>query len=95
MLNLTAPGAASLSGRIDMASSGAMLAPLASLAAQGPLRLDLSGIEAADSAALALLLEAHRVSAAAGHRLTLSGVPAGLSSLASLYNLEPLLSSGE
>ncbi|POZ62871.1 STAS domain-containing protein [Chromobacterium alticapitis] len=95
MLNVTAPGAASLTGRVDMASSGALLAPIARLAAQGPLRLDLSGIEGADSAALALLLEAHRAAAAAGHKLTLSGVPANLAALASLYDLEPLLSIGE
>ncbi|RBH33627.1 NTP-binding protein, partial [Pseudomonas sp. MWU13-2860] len=60
-----------------------------------PLRLDLSGIEGADSAALALLLEAHRAASAAGHKLTLSGVPANLAALASLSELEPLLSIGE
>ncbi|QEL57027.1 STAS domain-containing protein [Chromobacterium paludis] len=94
MLKVTAPGAAALSGRIDMANSGALLAPLAKLAAQGPLQLDLSGIEAADSAALALLLEAHRAAAAAGHKLSLAGMPANLAALASLYDLEPLLSLG-
>ncbi|ERE18319.1 STAS domain-containing protein, partial [Pseudogulbenkiania ferrooxidans] len=55
MLNATAPGAACLSGRIDMASCAGLAQPLAQLAAQGPLRLDLSGVETADSAALALL----------------------------------------
>ncbi|MBX9299293.1 STAS domain-containing protein [Chromobacterium vaccinii] len=95
MLNATAPGAASLSGRIDMASCAGLARPLAQLAAQGPLRLDLSGVESADSAALALLLSARRAAAAAGHPLTLSGMPAGLATLAGLYDLEALLCAGE
>ncbi|AVG15060.1 STAS domain-containing protein [Chromobacterium sp. TRC.1.1.SA] len=95
MLNATTPGAASLSGRIDMASCAGLAQPLAQLAAQGPLRLDLSGVETADSAALALLLSARRAAAAAGHPLTLSGIPAGLATLAGLYNLEPLLRAGD
>ncbi|AUH53265.1 NTP-binding protein [Chromobacterium sp. ATCC 53434] len=92
MLKTTAPGAASLLGRIDMNSSAALARPLTQLAAQGPLRLDLSGVEAADSAALALLLAARRAARAAGHRLTLAGVPAELAALAGLYDLGPLLS---
>ncbi|AAQ58123.1 STAS domain-containing protein [Chromobacterium violaceum] len=95
MLSVTSPGAASLSGRIDMASCASLARPLAQLAAQGPLRLDLSGIEAADSAALALLLSARRAAEGAGHALTLSGIPAGLATLAGLYNLEPLLRAGD
>lgn len=52
MLKTTAPGEASLSGRIDMAAS-------------------------------------------AGHALTFAGMPAGLATLAGLYDLGPLLSAGE
>ena len=95
MLKTTAPGEASLSGRIDMAASAALARALAELAARGPLRLDLSGIESADSSALALLLQARRAAAAAGHALTFAGMPAGLSTLAGLYDLGPLLSAGE
>ncbi|AXE29680.1 NTP-binding protein [Chromobacterium phragmitis] len=95
MLNVTAPGAASLAGRVDMASCAGLVRPLTQLAAQGPLRLDLSGITSADSAALALLLSARRAAEGAGHALTLSGMPAGLATLAGLYDLEPLLRAGD
>ncbi len=78
-----------------MAASAGLARALAELAARGPLRLDLSGIEAADSSALALLLQARRAAAAAGHALTFAGMPAGLATLAGLYDLGPLLSAGE
>ncbi|UTH76128.1 STAS domain-containing protein [Chromobacterium sp. IIBBL 290-4] len=93
MLETLATGQAALKGRIDMANSGALAAPLRRLAAQGPLRLDLSAVEAADSAAVALLLAAHRAARAAGHALTLAGAPDNVRALAGLYGLQALLFS--
>ncbi|UGA39806.1 VacJ family lipoprotein [Chromobacterium haemolyticum] len=77
MLERTAPGQARLSGRLNMDSCGPLAAPLAKLAGEAPLRLDLSGIAGADSAALALLLGARRAADAAGHALSLENWPSG------------------
>ena len=92
MLEQTAPGRARLSGQLNMDSCGALAAPLAKLAGEAPLRLDLSGITSADSAALALLLGARRADAA-GHALALENWPSGLSALLDLYSLAELLSA--
>ncbi|MCD5360190.1 STAS domain-containing protein [Chromobacterium aquaticum] len=93
MLEHTAPGRARLSGQLNMDSCGALAAPLAKLAGEAPLRLDLSGITSADSAALALLLGARRAADAAGHALALENWPSGLSALLDLYSLAELLSA--
>ena len=73
MLEQTAPGRARLSGQLNMDSCGALAAPLAKLAGEAPLRLDLSGITSADSAALALLLGARRAADAATRWLWKTG----------------------
>ncbi|PTU67107.1 hypothetical protein DB032_20350 [Chromobacterium sp. Panama] len=93
MLERTAPGQARLSGQLNMDSCGPFAAPLAKLAGEAPLRLDLSGVTGADSAALALLLGARRAADAAGHALSLENWPSGLSALLDLYSLAELLSA--
>lgn len=95
MLREIAPGQAALSGPLDMASCAELARPLAQLAAKGPLRLDLAAVDAADSAALALLLEAKRAADRAGHHLSLYGMPAGLRSLQALYSMTDLLPAGD
>jgi len=90
MLQVTAAGAATLNGALTMDSAGQLAEPLAKLAGQAPLTLDLSGVADADSAALALLLQARRAAAAAGHTLTVTGWPNGLLGLLELYALGEL-----
>lgn len=93
MLEHTAPGHARLIGRLDMHSIAQMVQPLVALARQEDLELDLSAISEADSAAVALLLQAKRASLASGHRLTLTGWPASLLTLAQLYALDDVLTA--
>jgi len=62
-------------------------AGLAALAGGGA-RIDLTGVEAVDSSALAVLLAWQR---AAGRRLSFEGASESLRSLATLYRLEELL----
>ncbi|MCB1889989.1 MAG: STAS domain-containing protein [Rhodocyclaceae bacterium] len=57
--------------------------------AKGSACIDLSGVEAVDSSALAVLLAWQR----AGRRLPIEGAPASLRSLATLYRLDELLDS--
>jgi len=53
--------------------------------------LDCTGIDAADSAALALLIEARRNVTAQGKRLEVVGLRAHLASLARIYGVDWLL----
>ncbi len=55
--------------------------------AQAPARVDLAGVEAIDSSALAVLLAWRR----AGREVPFEGAPAALRSLAKLYRLDDLL----
>lgn len=57
----------------------------------GDTAFDLSSVGGVDSAAVALLLAWQRVAIQQGRRLELSGVPAGIASLAQLYGVETLL----
>ncbi len=56
--------------------------------AGGQREIDLAGLEAVDSAAVAVLLAWQR----AGHRLVFSRLPPNLQSLIDLYGVKPLLS---
>jgi phospholipid transport system transporter-binding protein len=53
--------------------------------------IDLAGVEDADSSALSLLLEWQRAAKARGFRLTYTGLPANLRSLAEVYGILDLL----
>jgi len=57
--------------------------------------IDLSGVTAVDSAAIAVVLAWMRAARASGRRLRLEGVPLQLRSLASLYDLGELLPLGD
>lgn len=78
-------------GALTMATASTVHAQGRALAAQGDLLVDLSGVSEADSSALALLFDWMRVAAAAGHPVWLTGLPAGLDSLAELYGVRELL----
>lgn len=91
MFEETAAGQGRLSGKLDMRSSGTLLASLTARAARAPLQLDLSGISEADSSAIALLLACRRAAQQAGQPLQLLNWPARLSELVELYALRGLL----
>ncbi|MGZ3184013.1 MAG: STAS domain-containing protein [Telluria sp.] len=57
----------------------------------GQLELDLAGIKAADSSAVAVLLAWQRTARAAGATLRIHNVPAGIQSLAHVYGVDSLL----
>lgn len=78
-------------GALTIASAPALLEEGIRRARAGDLVVDFGRIGAADSAALALLLEWARCARAAGNRLTVRSLPAGLASLAALYDIDALL----
>ena len=63
------------------------------LAAAGNLVVDCSALEEADSVVIAMLFEWQRAALAAGHRLEVRGLSAGLASLAALYGVDALLAA--
>ncbi|GGY29128.1 STAS domain-containing protein [Paludibacterium paludis] len=78
-------------GRIDMDTAAGLIAWLDDAAPQGGVvRLDMSGVSDADSAALALLLEWRRRLARRDVRLDIAGMPPGLTALTRLYGLEDM-----
>jgi len=58
------------------------------------LTIDLAGVDEADSSALSLLLEWQRAAKARGFRLSYSGLPENLRSLAQVYGVLDLLALG-
>jgi phospholipid transport system transporter-binding protein len=82
-----------LRGALDFSSvpalldSGRLLFP-----ASGSVRLDLGGLESANSAGLALLLEWRREFQRSGRGLQLLNVPAALANIARVSELESILS---
>jgi phospholipid transport system transporter-binding protein len=91
MFEETTAGQGRLTGKLDMHSSGKLLATLTARVARAPLQLDLSGISEADSSAVALLLACRRAAEQAGQPLLLQNWPARLSELVELYALRALL----
>jgi phospholipid transport system transporter-binding protein len=59
--------------------------------AGGETAFDLSAVRTCDSSAVAVVLAWQREAQARGARLQLSGLPAGLISLAVVYGVAPLL----
>jgi len=55
------------------------------------VRVDASGVEVFDSAALAVLLACRRTAKAADKQLVVVGLPQGLQSMAALYGVDGLL----
>jgi phospholipid transport system transporter-binding protein len=78
-------------GQLTMVSAPAVLEDGRQLARAGDLVVDFAAVTVADSAALALLLDWMRCARAAGNRLVVRSLPAGMASLAALYDLESLL----
>jgi phospholipid transport system transporter-binding protein len=84
-------GALHLRGPLVFASVGvALTQSLALLPRQGVAVIDMSEVEQADSAALALLIEWRKFAARQGLRLEVQGVPAQLRALAAAAGLEAL-----
>ena len=54
--------------------------------------IDASALQAFDTSAIAVLLEAQRLARAAGHTLSVSGAPSSMVDLAQLYGVAELLS---
>jgi phospholipid transport system transporter-binding protein len=57
----------------------------------GDTAFDLSAVRSCDSSAVAVVLAWQREAQARGAQLQLSGLPAGLASLATVYGVAPLL----
>ena len=57
----------------------------------GETEIDLSGVQAADSSAVAVLLAWQRIARKQGSTLTYRNIPAGLHSLADVYGVDSLL----
>ena len=80
-------------GSLTMATAMPILTEGRARALAGDLMVDLSGLTDADSAALASLLDWIRSARSQGHRLTLTGLPDSLASLADLYGVSELVAT--
>lgn len=80
-----------ISGAVTVDSVGGLLQELQPRLAGGVDTLDFSAVEAADSAALALVFSAMRSARQAGRTLSLVGLPASFITLAELYGVSELL----
>jgi phospholipid transport system transporter-binding protein len=80
-----------IAGAVTVDSVGGLLRQLQPQLAQGVDTLDFSGVESADSAALALVFSAMRQAKQAGRTLALRGLPASFTTLAELYGVADLL----
>jgi phospholipid transport system transporter-binding protein len=77
--------------RVTMAEAGALARGLEPLWAEARPVLDASALEAFDSAAISLLIEARRQAAERGRPLVITGVPPRLLDLAGLYGVRALI----
>ncbi len=80
-----------ISGAVTVDSVGGLLLELQPQLAKDVDRLDFSGVETADSAALALIFSAMRQVQQSGRVLTCTGLPASFTTLADLYGVSGLL----
>jgi len=81
----------SIAGAVTVDSVGGLLRELQPQLAIGIDTLDFSGVETADSAALALVFSAMRQARQAGRTLVCTGLPASFTTLAELYGVAELL----
>jgi len=77
---------------LDQAAALAAQLPAALAGSEGPFTIDASAVKAYDTSTIALLLQARRLSTAAGRGFSVTGAPAQLKQLAELYGVEELLS---
>ena len=80
-----------IGGAVTVDSVGGLLRELQPQLAKGVDTLDFSGVETADSAALALIFSAMRQARQAGRSLACTGLPASFTTLAELYGVAELL----
>lgn len=80
-----------IAGELTMATAAQWIERGRALVRAEDLVVDLSGVSAADSSALALLFDWMRVARASGHKVRQAGMPAGMRSLAKLYGVDELL----
>jgi len=80
-----------IAGAVTVDSVGGLLRELLPQLAKGIETLDFSGVETADSAALALMFSAMRQARQAGRTLTCTGLPPSFTTLAELYGVSGLL----
>ena len=78
-------------GRLDMATVPALYDTGLKQLNSSDLRVDLSEVEAVDSAAISMLLGWLRASQRSGKKLLVSGLPEDLLSLARLYGVAEML----
>lgn len=76
---------------IGMANAAEVAALGRAAIERGDVEFDLSGVARCDSSAVAVLLEWQRVARERGRGLKVSGLPAGLVSLAGVYGVGDLL----
>lgn len=88
-------GVRRIAGALDFDAAAALYGRTGEVLAGGrAVTLDLSGVEAASSAGVALLLEWRRQAHRAGVRLTVSGMPESVRRVARLSGVEVLIESG-
>ena len=80
-----------IDGAVTVDSVGGLLRELRPHLEKGVDTLDFSGVETADSAALALIFSAMRQARQAGRTLDCAGLPASFTTLAELYGVSSLL----
>lgn len=80
-----------LAGAVTVDSVGGLLRDLQPRLAKDIDTLDFSAVEAADSAALALVFSAMRQARQAGRSLACVGLPSSFTTLAELYGVSALL----
>ena len=80
-----------IAGAVTVDSVGGLLRELLPQLAKGVATLDFSGVETADSAALALVFSAMRQARQAGRTLACTGLPPSFTTLAELYGVSGLL----
>ncbi|HEX7972374.1 MAG TPA: STAS domain-containing protein [Thiobacillus sp.] len=80
-----------IAGAVTVDSVGGLLRELQPQLARGIETLDFSGVDTADSAALALIFSAMRQARQAGRTLACTGLPGSFTTLAELYGVSALL----
>jgi phospholipid transport system transporter-binding protein len=80
-----------IDGAVTVDTVGGLLRELQPHLAKDIDTLDFSGVETADSAALALVFSAMRQARQAGRTLACTGLPASFTTLAELYGVAELL----
>ncbi len=80
-----------IAGAVTVDSVGSLLRELQPRLAGGVETLDFSGVESADSSALALIFSAMRQARQAGRTLACTGLPPSFTTLAELYGVSDLL----